>query len=170
MRVSSVAEVGLGKALLLGELEGVVADQEHMPGLLHDRAGDGGRVHDVAQGGDAGPAVGRSVHDGGVELDDAVFVGVPPRPTEWSLGSASTIATPAIAASSGSAPFLIISMAISTVLRLPLAITTGRLAPVGFGSAAPMASVLKLRPVNAVVPMKCRRFSLGCMEQCPWLG
>ncbi len=92
--------------------------------------------------------------------------GVPPNPTEWSLGSASTIATPAIAASSGSAPFLIISIAISTVLRLLLAITMGRLGPVGLGSAAPMANVLKLRPVNAVEPMKCRRFKLDCIGVC----
>ena len=79
------------------------------------------------------------------------------------------MATPAITASSGSAPFLIISMAISTVLRLPLAITTGRFVPVGLGSAAPIASELKLRPVNAVVPMKCRRFRLGCIAICLWL-
>ena len=62
------------------------------------------------------------------------------------------MATPAITASSGSAPFLINSIAISTVLRWPLAITIGRFFPVGFGSAAPMASVLRLRPDRAEAP------------------
>ena len=53
-------------------------------------------------------------------------LGRPPKPTEWSLGSASTIATPSIAASSGSCPFLISSIAFSTDARpLPLATTIG---------------------------------------------
>ena len=74
--------------------------------------------------------------------------GVPPRPTEWSLGSASTTATPAIAASSGSAPSLTICMAISTALRLPLEMTTGRFEPGFFIGAAPMDRVARLAALD----------------------
>ena len=80
-------------------------------------------------------------------------LGRPPRPTEWSLGSASTIATPSIAASSGSCPALTSSIARSTA-RNPLALETaiGRRLPAGLVGAAPIASVPRL--AAAVEAMK----------------
>lgn len=68
-------EVGVGEAVHFGESVGAVADEEAMVGALHDEAGDGGGVEDVAEGGDGAAGVGGAVHDGGVEFDDAVFVG-----------------------------------------------------------------------------------------------
>ena len=94
-------------------------------------------------------------------------LGRPPKPTEWSLGSASTIATPSIAASSGSCPFLTSSIAFSTARRpLPLATTIGFFVPAGLTGAAPIASVLRL--AAAVVPMKRRRFTVRCMNVLPF--
>jgi len=80
----------------------------------------------------APPWVGPCITEASSSTTPSSF-GVPPRPTECSLGSASTIATPAIAASSGSAPWRTSSIAISTVFSQPLAITTGLRGP-GFFS------------------------------------
>ncbi len=90
-------------------------------------------------------------------------LGSPPSPTEWSLGSASTMATPSIAASSGSCPFLTSSMAFSTVRRpLPLAIAIGRFDPTGLTDPAPIASVATL--AVAVEAMKRRRLIIFLMD------
>jgi hypothetical protein len=71
-------EVDLGESLFLGEFQGVVADDQDVTRLLHHGPGDGRRMQDIAQGGHASAAVGRPVHDGGVELDDPVLVGRAP--------------------------------------------------------------------------------------------
>ena len=128
-RASSVSRLTSGKPCARANRSAPCADEQAMAAPLHDQPGDGRRVHDVADRGHRAAAVGRPVHDGGIELDDAVLVGQSAQPTEWSLGSASTMATPSIAASSGSCPVLTSSIAFSTA-RSPLALETaiGRLA------------------------------------------
>ena len=152
-RASSVSRLTSGKPCARANRRRPGADQQAVAGPLHHQPGDGRRVHDVAERRHRAAAVGRPVHDGGVELDHAVFVGQSAQPTEWSLGSASTIATPSIAASSGSCPCLTSSIARSTA-RNPLALETaiGRRLPTGLVGAAPMASVLRL--AAAVEAMK----------------
>ena len=68
-------QVDLGEAVRAGEPQRPLADQQAMPRALHHQPGDGRRVHDVADRGHRAAAVGRAVHDGGIELDHAVLVG-----------------------------------------------------------------------------------------------
>ena len=75
LRASSVSRFDLGEAVRPGELQGPLADEQAVVGPLHHQPGDGRGVHDVPERGDGAAAVGRAVHDGGVELDDALLVG-----------------------------------------------------------------------------------------------
>ena len=52
-----------------------VADDHDVGGAAHDGVSELSRVADAGQGGDGAGAARGAVHDGGVELDDAVFVG-----------------------------------------------------------------------------------------------
>ncbi len=63
------------EAVSPGEASGAVANDEDVFAALHDEAGDGGWVEDVADRGDGTATVGCAVHDGRVELNHAVFVG-----------------------------------------------------------------------------------------------
>ena len=74
-RASSVSRLISGKPCAAGEPQRPLADQEAVPGALHHQSSDRGGMHDVADRGHRAAAVGRSVHDGGVELDDSVFIG-----------------------------------------------------------------------------------------------
>jgi len=67
-------QVLLGEAVHLGEPERPLADEQAVIGPLHDQPGDGGGVHDVPDRGDRASSVGRAVHDGGIEFDDAFLV------------------------------------------------------------------------------------------------
>ena len=61
--------------LVQGEAPGAVADEHHVGRDLHHPAGHGDRMGDPLQGGDAPGPLPLSVHEAGVELDDAVGVG-----------------------------------------------------------------------------------------------
>ena len=74
-RESSVSRFSSGKPCALANLRAPFADEQAVVGPLHHQPGDGRGVHDVPDRGDRAAAVGRPVHDGGVELDDAFLVG-----------------------------------------------------------------------------------------------
>ena len=58
-----------------GEAQGPAADEHDVVGSLHDQLGHPRGVFDVSQGGHCSAVVRRPVHDRGIELDFAVFVG-----------------------------------------------------------------------------------------------
>jgi hypothetical protein len=69
-------EVLFGEAHLLGELERALADEQAVVGAAEDEQGDLRGVLDVADARDRAGLVRGAVHDGSVELDDAVGVGL----------------------------------------------------------------------------------------------
>ena len=74
-RLSSVSRLISGNPCALANRSAPSPTSRQCRVALHDQAGDGRGVHDVADRGHRAAAVGRPVHDGGVELDDAVLVG-----------------------------------------------------------------------------------------------
>ena len=58
-----------------GEFERPLPDKEHVVRPFHHQAGNFRGVLDVAKRGDSSRHVIRPVHDGGIKLHDAVFVG-----------------------------------------------------------------------------------------------
>ena len=119
-------QVDLGEAVRAGEPQRPLADQQAMPGALHDQPGDGRRVHDVADRGHRAAAVGRPVHDGGVQLDDAVLIGQTAQAHRVVLGIGLDDRHPLDRRVERVVPFLTSSIAFSTDRKpLPLATTIG---------------------------------------------
>ncbi len=96
------------------------------------------------------------MHDGGVQLDDPVGVGEPPRPTELSDGSSSTMRTPARRRRRGRTLLQKLQRRATACLPFAEAMETGRRPPVaagfsgcGWAPAAPAADREAIETVEA---------------------